>query len=68
MLGRFTMALVMLPCDLPWWPAVVKQLDKAAAAGKSEELIDAMQRLHDMCKYVTLALSFPAAHAFVFNI
>ncbi|XP_032682695.1 uncharacterized protein LOC116849547 isoform X1 [Odontomachus brunneus] len=43
------MALVMLPCDLPWWPAVVKQLDKAAAAGKSEELIDAMQRLHDMC-------------------
>lgn len=49
------MALVMLPCDLPWWPAVVKQLDKAAAAKKSEELIDAMQRLHDMCKYVILA-------------
>ncbi|XP_014471645.1 PREDICTED: uncharacterized protein LOC106742842 isoform X2 [Dinoponera quadriceps] len=43
------MALVMLPCDLPWWPAVVKQLDKAAAARKSQELIDAMQRLHDMC-------------------
>ncbi|XP_011635216.1 uncharacterized protein LOC105425911 isoform X2 [Pogonomyrmex barbatus] len=43
------MALVMLPCDLPWWPAVVKQLDKAALAKTSEDLIDAMQRLHDMC-------------------
>ncbi|XP_050456285.1 uncharacterized protein LOC126854010 isoform X6 [Cataglyphis hispanica] len=43
------MALVMLPCDLPWWPAVVKQLDKAALAKNSEDLIDAMQRLHDMC-------------------
>ncbi|XP_011879777.1 PREDICTED: uncharacterized protein LOC105568585 isoform X3 [Vollenhovia emeryi] len=46
---RSTMALVMLPCDLPWWPAVVKQLDKAATAKSSEDLIDAMQRLHDMC-------------------
>ncbi|KAK9299291.1 hypothetical protein QLX08_007647 [Tetragonisca angustula] len=45
------MALVMLPCDLPWWPAVVKQLDRAAAARNSEDLAEAMQRLHDMCKY-----------------
>lgn len=44
------MALVMLPCDLPWWPAVVKQLDRAAAARNSEDLVEAMQRLHDMCK------------------
>ncbi|KOC70768.1 Poly(ADP-ribose) glycohydrolase [Habropoda laboriosa] len=43
------MALVMLPCDLPWWPAVVRQLDRAAAASNSEDLLDAMQRLHDMC-------------------
>ncbi|XP_076685378.1 uncharacterized protein LOC143377687 isoform X2 [Andrena cerasifolii] len=43
------MALVMLPCDLPWWPAVVKQLDRAAAARNSEDLLEAMQRLHDMC-------------------
>ncbi|KAK9299293.1 hypothetical protein QLX08_007647 [Tetragonisca angustula] len=43
------MALVMLPCDLPWWPAVVKQLDRAAAARNSEDLAEAMQRLHDMC-------------------
>ncbi|KAK2579661.1 hypothetical protein KPH14_011584 [Odynerus spinipes] len=43
------MALVMLPCDLPWWPAVVKQLDKAALARNSTDLLDAMQRLHDMC-------------------
>lgn len=43
------MALVMLPCDLPWWPAVVKQLERAAAARNSEDLVEAMQRLHDMC-------------------
>ncbi|XP_076246440.1 uncharacterized protein LOC143186630 isoform X2 [Calliopsis andreniformis] len=43
------MALVMLPCDLPWWPAVVKQLDRAATARNSEDLLEAMQRLHDMC-------------------
>lgn len=46
------MALVMLPCDLPWWPAVVKVLDKAALARNPKDLIDAMQRIHDMCKYV----------------
>ncbi|XP_031787309.1 uncharacterized protein LOC100122895 isoform X2 [Nasonia vitripennis] len=43
------MALVMLPCDLPWWSAVTKQLDRAAAARTSADLVDAMQRLHDMC-------------------
>ncbi|XP_011496990.1 PREDICTED: uncharacterized protein LOC105361492 [Ceratosolen solmsi marchali] len=43
------MALVMLPCDLPWWSTVTKQLDKAAAAKNSEDLVDAMQRVHDMC-------------------
>ncbi|XP_015179395.1 PREDICTED: uncharacterized protein LOC107067927 isoform X5 [Polistes dominula] len=43
------MALVMLPCDLPWWSAVVKQLDRAALAKNSTDLMDAMQRLHDMC-------------------
>ncbi|XP_011338824.1 uncharacterized protein LOC105280197 isoform X2 [Ooceraea biroi] len=43
------MALIMLPCDLPWWPAVIKQLDKAATARNSTDLINVMQRLHDMC-------------------
>ncbi|XP_074110651.1 uncharacterized protein LOC141534908 isoform X3 [Cotesia typhae] len=43
------MALVMLPCDLPWWPAVVKQLDKAALTRNPQDLIGAMQRIHDMC-------------------
>ncbi|XP_033219409.1 uncharacterized protein LOC117174413 isoform X2 [Belonocnema kinseyi] len=43
------MALVMLPCDLPWWSSVVKQLDKAASARNTEDLLDAMLRLHDMC-------------------
>lgn len=53
------MALVMLPCDLPWWPTVVKQLDKAASAKSSEDLIDSMQRLHDMCKYDARLFIFP---------
>lgn len=44
------MALVMLPCDLPWWSAVIKQLDKAANARNTEDLLDTMLRLHDMCK------------------
>ncbi|KAK0180251.1 hypothetical protein PV327_005916 [Microctonus hyperodae] len=43
------MALVMLPCDLPWWPAVVKQLDKITIARNSDDLINAMQKIHDMC-------------------
>ncbi|KAJ8687151.1 hypothetical protein QAD02_022945 [Eretmocerus hayati] len=43
------MALVMLPCDLPWWPAVTKQLDKAARAKSSSDLVDAMQKIHEMC-------------------
>jgi len=48
---RSIMALIMLPCDLPWWPAVIKQLDKAALARNSDDLINVMQQLHDMCKY-----------------
>ncbi|XP_046412466.1 uncharacterized protein LOC124175895 isoform X3 [Neodiprion fabricii] len=43
------MALVMLPCDLPWWATVVKQLDLVADAKNSEQLLDAMHQLHDMC-------------------
>ena len=40
----------MLPCDLPWWPAVVKELERAGAARNSGELIEPMRRLHEMCK------------------
>ncbi|XP_012272786.1 uncharacterized protein LOC105695623 isoform X2 [Orussus abietinus] len=43
------MALVMLPCDLPWWPAVVKRMERAAAARNTRDLLDAMQRIHDTC-------------------
>ncbi|XP_043288041.1 uncharacterized protein [Venturia canescens] len=43
------MALVMLPCDLPWWSAIVKQLDRAGSSRTSSDLLDVMQRLHDMC-------------------
>ena len=45
-----TMALVMIPCDLPWWSKVNVQLDRAALAKTAAELIDAMTNLHNMCK------------------
>lgn len=44
------MALVMLPCDLPWWPTVVKQLDEAASSKNTQDLIRSMFKLHEMCK------------------
>lgn len=43
------MALVMLPCDLPWWGSVQKQLKKLANTKNTLELIDGMQKIHDMC-------------------
>lgn len=46
------MALVMLPCDLPWWPSIQRHLTQAAKAADADELIDSMQKIHNMCKYV----------------
>ncbi|KAK9504588.1 hypothetical protein O3M35_010890 [Rhynocoris fuscipes] len=43
------MALVMLPCDLPWWPTIVHHLNQISAATNAEELIDSMKRLHNLC-------------------
>ncbi|XP_049856905.1 uncharacterized protein LOC126336855 isoform X1 [Schistocerca gregaria] len=43
------MALVMLPCDLPWWPTVQRHLTQLALARTPQELVDGMQKIHTMC-------------------
>lgn len=43
------MALVMLPCDLPWWPQVQRQLTQLSLARSSKEVIEAMEKIHSMC-------------------
>ncbi|XP_068904914.1 uncharacterized protein [Tenebrio molitor] len=46
------MALVMLPCDLPWWDSVKKHLKRISNTKNTLELIEGMQKIHDICKYV----------------
>ncbi|XP_071455534.1 uncharacterized protein [Hetaerina americana] len=43
------MALVMLPCDLPWWGTVQRHLGNLRHAKSTADVIEAMQRLHDLC-------------------
>nr|CAD7267926.1 unnamed protein product [Timema shepardi]CAD7579175.1 unnamed protein product [Timema californicum] len=43
------MALVMLPCDLPWWPQLQRHLTQLTLAHSSRELVEGMQRIHNMC-------------------
>ncbi|XP_019867161.2 uncharacterized protein LOC109596122 isoform X2 [Aethina tumida] len=43
------MALVMLPSDLPWWESVKKQLKKIANTKNTQEIIDCMQKIYEMC-------------------
>ncbi|XP_063903078.1 uncharacterized protein LOC135122663 isoform X2 [Zophobas morio] len=43
------MALVMLPCDLPWWDSVKKHLKRMSNTRNTLELIEGMQKIHDIC-------------------
>jgi poly(ADP-ribose) glycohydrolase len=43
------MALVMLPCDLPWWDSVKKHLKRISNTKNTLELIEGMQKIHDIC-------------------
>ncbi|XP_069678692.1 uncharacterized protein [Periplaneta americana] len=43
------MALVILPCDLPWWPTVQRHLTQLSLARNSKDLIEGMQKIHNMC-------------------
>ncbi|XP_021924536.1 uncharacterized protein LOC110832134 isoform X3 [Zootermopsis nevadensis] len=46
---KLKMALVILPCDLPWWPTVQCHLTQVSQARSSKDLIDGMQKIHNMC-------------------
>lgn len=44
------MALVMLPCDVPWWPTLVRHLQHIGEAKDPGEFIEGMLKIHSMCK------------------
>ncbi|CAH0406054.1 unnamed protein product [Chilo suppressalis] len=43
------MALVMLPCDLPWWTSVQRHLKHLLLASAPHKLTASMLKIHDMC-------------------
>ncbi|XP_053600912.1 uncharacterized protein LOC128669814 isoform X1 [Plodia interpunctella] len=43
------MALVMLPCDLPWWTTVQRHLKHLLLASSPSKLTGNMLKIHDMC-------------------
>ncbi|CAG9782888.1 unnamed protein product [Diatraea saccharalis] len=43
------MALVMLPCDLPWWTSVQRHLKHLLLASAPNKLTASMLKIHDMC-------------------
>ncbi|XP_058823675.1 uncharacterized protein LOC131684645 isoform X2 [Topomyia yanbarensis] len=43
------MALVMLPCDLPWWSNVQKKLIQIEEALSLDVIVEVMQKLHELC-------------------
>ncbi|XP_077293936.1 uncharacterized protein LOC143916623 isoform X2 [Arctopsyche grandis] len=43
------MALVMLPCELPWWTSVQRHLKHLLLASSTTKFIDGMLKIHDMC-------------------
>lgn len=46
------MALVILPCDLPHWYSLQKELTSLSAATTPKQLVDGMLKIHNMCMYV----------------
>lgn len=44
------MALVMLPCDLPWWSVVQRKLSAIRESNDLDEIIEIMLKIHDLCK------------------
>uniref|UniRef100_A0A182ING1 PARG catalytic Macro domain-containing protein n=1 Tax=Anopheles atroparvus TaxID=41427 RepID=A0A182ING1_ANOAO len=43
------MALVMLPCDLPWWSNVQKKLAQIEESDSLDVVLEVMQKLHELC-------------------
>ena len=46
------MALVMLPSELPWWTVVVRKLTAIEATNDLDKILEIMQKIHDLCKWV----------------
>lgn len=44
------MALVMLPCDTPWWSSISKRLTILQETDDMHTILEVMQRIHDLCK------------------
>lgn len=43
------MALVMLPCELPWWGTVQRHLIKLLQAQNTSDLTEGMRNIHELC-------------------
>lgn len=48
------MALVMLPCELPWWSVVVRKISSIECTSELDKILEVMQKIHDLCKWVVL--------------
>ncbi|KAK5645685.1 hypothetical protein RI129_004149 [Pyrocoelia pectoralis] len=46
---EIVMALVMLPCELPWWGTVQRHLTKLLQAKTTPELTEGMRNIHELC-------------------
>jgi hypothetical protein len=44
------MALVMLPCELPWWSVVVRKISTIENTNELDKILEVMQKIHDLCK------------------
>lgn len=44
------MALVMLPCELPWWSVVVRKIASIENTNEVDKILEIMQKIHDLCK------------------
>lgn len=44
------MALVMLPCELPWWSVVVRKITAIENTIEVDKILEIMQKIHDLCK------------------
>lgn len=48
--GERKMALVMLPCELPWWSVVVRKIASIETTNEVDKILETMQKIHDLCK------------------
>jgi hypothetical protein len=48
--GGDKMALVMLPCELPWWTVVVRKITSIENTNEVDKILEIMQKIHDLCK------------------